>query len=90
MSSSLDSLIQLGHDMYVLSHVYMCLLSFVKSEARLSISQKVLALRLRRTSRTNHGLPSQCHLLAACVILFYDYFLTLGDEVRRDHSPNTM
>ena len=42
---------------------------------------------------TNKELTSallvQYYSLANCTILFYDYFLTLSDEVRRDHPPGT-
>ena len=44
------------------------------------------ALNLHFVDQTDNGLLSQYYGLATGTVLFYDYFLTLEDEVRRDFS----
>ena len=58
--------------------------------------RRLLALRLRcplpdplRTSRTDDSLLAQYYMLATGTILFYDYLLTLADEVCR-YFPSTI
>ena len=47
-------------------------------------------LNRRRTGDVDDGPLPQYHALAVGTILFYDYLLTLGDEVRRDFALSAL
>ena len=59
-----------------------------KTKARVSLATKVTFSDSSpaRAAETYDVLSSQYYGVATTTILFYDYFLTLADEVCRDHS----
>ena len=70
-----------------------------ESKSRLSVFRSIVkakhlsvprlrypAPNLHCVDQTDNGLFSQYYGLATGTVLFYDYFLTLEDEVRRDFS----
>ena len=61
-----------------------------KGKALISIATKVSHTRFRPTHHTDQDpFRRQSYALAAFTILFYDYLLTLADEVCQNHFWNT-
>ena len=82
----LGLLIQIGHDMRVFPYK---LLSLIRTKPTCLVSQpRHLVPNLCCRSDAKHDLFSQYYAFAALSIYFYDYFLTLPDEVCRGSLSN--
>jgi len=88
MSSELESLIAVGHDMWVVSHVYLVLITDMggscqhRNQGNPFPTVPALAKLTQSTS--------QYYAMATCTILFYDYLLMLADEARQLYSVRVL
>lgn len=88
MSTELDLLIQLGHDKWVLSDL--CTFHDRSNSAASQRRHEGILLWIAITNRTDGDPFLQYYALATGAILFYDYFLTLADEVCRNSPSNSL